>query len=226
MEVNVEKLKGIQREIAKKVELSKYNLSLDYFELLVGIDLAFLDDKGIVCFSIFDTKNRTIKYFYEIDKVDFPYIPTFLAFRELPLINKLYNKLKKELGFKTLFFVDGHGLSHPRKAGIATHFGVENSTFSIGLAKKMLYGKYTEQRNNLLYIYDKKFLPIAIRIETATLGRKKIMGSKELFVSVGNKLNLENAFELFWEIYKKYKIILTELSHNYLQSIKKMLKLI
>ncbi len=217
--IDIKKLQLIQNEISNKVYIPNRSFLLSYFTFLVGIDLSFIKDQGIVCFSIFNTKTQKITYFYEIDIIKFPYIPTFLAFRELPLMNKLYHKIN--LPFNTLFFVDGHGLSHPRRAGIATHFAVVNNLFCVGIAKKNLYGKELNYPEQFSYIVDDNFNPIAVKIPTFHLGRKKIMNSENLYISVGNKLSLSNALNLFLEIYRKYNIILTELSHNYLQKLKK-----
>ncbi|MFN3995774.1 MAG: endonuclease V [bacterium] len=233
--MNTNKLKIIQQKVAENIYQSEENFPLEYFELIIGIDLAFLKTKekeiGLVCFSIFYPKNQKITYFWDQDKIKFPYIPGFLAFRELPIINKLYKKLQKNfnsqtLCLKTLFFVDGHGISHPRKAGIASHFGYLTNTFSVGLAKKLLYGQALKSQNNqilpILPILDPNTKQIiAFKITSEYLRRKKIMNSNHLIISVGNKLNLNNALNLFLEIYEKYKIIPTELAHNHLQKIKK-----
>lgn len=229
MDVNIDQLKKIQSEIAKSVVLEKKDYPLEYFEFIVGVDLTFNTNEGIVCFSVFDMNEKKMEYFFERDKIKFPYIPGFLAFRELPLINKLYEKLDKELfnNKKVLFFIDGHGLSHPRKAGIATHFGVLNNTFSIGIAKRLLYGKiqdenFFENKQKLFsFVIDQNFSQIAVAIKTEYLKRKRIMNSKVLYISVGNKLNLKNSFELFVNFYKKYNFIPTEEAHNYLQKIRK-----
>lgn len=226
----IENLKMIQHKISESILIPSENIELDYFDYIVGIDLAFESNKGMVCFSVFNTKNKKIKYYFDVDEVTFPYIPGFLAFRELPIIIKLYDKVKCEISENTLFFVDGHGLSHPRKAGIATHFGVTTNSFSIGIAKKILYGKISKPnflQDNQLYhctVINSKGNVIAIAIKTSFFNRNKIMNSKTLFLSIGNKLNLKNSFELFILIYRNYGFIPTELAHNYLQKIKKQIK--
>ncbi|MCS6955869.1 MAG: endonuclease V [Candidatus Calescibacterium sp.] len=229
--INIQKLKSIQFEISKSVYLPSEFFHLDYFQFLVGIDLAFIGCTGIASFAVFDTLKKEISYFYEISEVNFPYIPSFLAFRELPLINKLYERMKSDFlgnrSNRSLFFIDGHGLSHPRKAGIATHFGVVNNNVSIGIAKKLLYGKFKEpyfldnHNIHISEVIDEGSYPIAFAVKTSYLGRKDIMGTKTLFISVGNNINLDNSLELFLDIYRNYGFVLTELAHNYLQKIKK-----
>ncbi|MEN3014475.1 MAG: endonuclease V [bacterium] len=223
----IKKLVEIQKNIASGVEISNQSYPLEFFQTVVGIDLSFHKNNIIVCFTVYELTSRTIHFFYKLDKSKFPYVPTFLAFRELPAINKLYKKLYSEFPTNTLFFIDGHGISHPRRAGIATHFGVKNNRYSIGVAKRLLYGKIQDpsfaNNDQILqsYVIDDNQYPIAIALKTLLLNRKKVMGTKILYISVGNKLNLENSKNLFLELYQKHKIIPTELSHDYLQNLKK-----
>lgn len=66
-----------------------------------------------------------------------PYIPGLLSFRELPALLAVLELLPQQ---PDLVFVDGHGIAHPRRLGIAAHFGVVTGLPSIGVAKKILVG--------------------------------------------------------------------------------------
>ena len=65
--------------------------------------------------------------------VDFPYIPTFLAFRELPLMKRVYTEAETK---PDVIFIDGQRISNPRGCGIASYFGVEVGAVTLGIAKK------------------------------------------------------------------------------------------
>ena len=70
-----------------------------------------------------------------------PYIPGLLSFRELPALLAALAALPQ---VPDLVFVDGHGISHPRRLGIAAHLGVVTGLPSIGVAKSKLVGTFVE----------------------------------------------------------------------------------
>lgn len=61
-----------------------------------------------------------------------PYIPGFLSFRETPALMAAWQQLSHK---PDLLFVDGHGISHPRRLGVASHFGLLVDVPTIGVAK-------------------------------------------------------------------------------------------
>jgi Endonuclease V (EC 3.1.21.-) len=78
---------------------------------------------------------------YQIARIPttMPYIPGFLSFREYPALLAAWDKLSQK---PDLLFVDGHGISHPRRLGVASHFGLLVDVPTIGVAKKRLCGKF------------------------------------------------------------------------------------
>ena len=72
--------------------------------------------------------------------VQFPYISSYLAFRELPLLVELLQAVAEERGIADVVMVDGSGVLHPRNAGIATMLGVLLDLPTIGVTKKRLVG--------------------------------------------------------------------------------------
>ncbi|CEG11079.1 Bifunctional methyltransferase/endonuclease (Includes: putative methylated-DNA--protein-cysteine methyltransferase; Endonuclease V) (fragment) [groundwater metagenome] len=80
--------------------------------------------------------------------VNFPYISTYLSFREFPIIEKVINDaintgIEKS---KILLMVDGNGILHERGIGIASHIGVSLDIATIGIAKSLLCGEIKDDK--------------------------------------------------------------------------------
>ena len=118
-----------------------------------------------------------------------PYIPGLLAFREAPAAYAAYTRLEHR---PHLLVVDGHGRSHPRKAGIATHLGVALDTPSIGVAKKRLAGEPCSYNQLPALCIDGE--PVAI-IHNVTQKRS-------IYISVGHRVSLSTAYTLIRRMLK------------------------
>jgi deoxyribonuclease V len=124
------------------------------------------------------------------DFLDFPYIPGLLSFREAPLIIENCRKLTVELG---LIFVDGQGIAHTRRFGLASHVGLLLDTPTIGCAKSLLVGRYDmpgdKAGSYTEIIDDGEVIGAAVRT------RKRV---KPVFISIGHKIDLKSA--IYWTI--------------------------
>lgn len=118
----------------------------------------------------------------------FPYVPGLLSFREAPVILEALSRLPER---PDLLMVDGHGIAHPRRLGIASHVGVLTDLPSIGVAKKKLTGYYTE--------------PGPLKGEISPLTHKnELIGTvlrskdhvKPLFISPGHRIGHDKALEI------------------------------
>jgi deoxyribonuclease V len=147
-------LKNLRR---RQIELSK-NVSLkDDFpclDALAGIDVAYprseFENATGAC-VVMDYKTKEVIEEVTISsKTDFPYISTFLTYRELPVIKKLIKKLKTK---PSIYMFDGNGILHPYSFGLASHAGVVLDVASIGVAKSLLYG---DIKNRDVFINGKK----------------------------------------------------------------------
>jgi len=213
------KAERAQRELLKKLKLVPLKKEP---QLIGGCDLTFLNPfknptLGIGAFVILKYPSlELVEKVYDTTEVEIPYVPGFLAFREVPLLIKTYKKLKTK---PDLIVVDGHGIAHPRRLGIATHFGIVMNMPTIGCAKKPLYGEFEPPCNEVgckSEIRDPKsgeLLGYALRT------RK---GAKPIYVSPGNLITPQEAIEIALTLSKGYRIPEpTRLAHNYLQTIRK-----
>jgi deoxyribonuclease V len=115
----------------------------------------------------------------------FPYIPGLLAFREAPAILAAAQRLDIE---PDLFVLDGQGLAHPRRMGLASHVGVILDKPSIGCAKSLLCGHCGQvgaEAGEYAEIVDKdEVIGAAVRTRT---------GTQPVYVSIGHKIDLSTA---------------------------------
>lgn len=120
-----------------------------------------------------------------VAELAFPYIPGLLSFREAPVILDLYQKLSHQPG---LLIVDGQGIAHPRRLGIASHIGIWLDIPTIGCAKSRLCGEHVEVG---LEAGSQSQLTDHGEVIGAVLRTRA--GSKPLYISPGHKLSLEES---------------------------------
>jgi deoxyribonuclease V len=223
MELDLESLKKQQIELSKKLNL-KDKININEIRYIAGIDTTFLNPYQNPTLAISAIVVIDIKSFEIVEKVlaekeiDFPYVPTFLAFRELPVILEAYKKLQTNVD---VFILDGQGILHPRKMGIASHFGVITDTVSVGCGKTPLYGKYQDPPNQDLaynFIYDPKTnekIGYVLRTKKNT---------KPIFISPGNNISIENSLYVIIKSLNGYKLPEPiRLAHNFLSVYRKKL---
>ena len=175
----LKKLRKEQEEMRKKVVLEDAHPSL-----IGGVDVSYSARNAYVALVIMrDGKYEVIK---EKMRIDFPYIPTYLAFREEPVISKILKRVDEDI----LLMIDGNGILHPRFMGLATYVGVKNNIATIGVAKNLLMG---EVREGNIYIGSQmvgQYIPS---------GRKK-----GIYISPGHRITLDSAVRIVKK-YLKYK---------------------
>ncbi len=221
-DIDVRELEREQLELSKKLNLMD-RIPVDEIKLIAGVDVTFTDiwknpTTGIASIVVLDFKTlKPVDVVYAQKEVDFPYIPTFLAYRELPVILEVYKNLNVK---PDVFMIDGQGIIHPRKMGIASHFGVITDEVSIGVAKSKLVGEFKEPEN-------RKFSakPIFINGELRGYVLRTRKNSKPIFVSPGNNISIESSVKVVVKTIKNdYKLPEpTRLAHNYLQVYRKKL---
>lgn len=183
---SVERAMMLQKVLSEKALLSireGTHLDLSKIRFIAGFDSAYKDSKQYAAIVIYDTSSRNIvEKAFSIVEARVPYIPGLLAFREVPGYMRAYSKLTVK---PDVILVDGHGLAHPRAFGIATHIGLVLEKPSIGVAKKKLYGEIVESCGRRL-----------IRAHGLIVGEVLKHGSTELYVSIGYRVNLEDAVNI------------------------------
>ncbi|MBW2966770.1 endonuclease V [Candidatus Woesearchaeota archaeon] len=178
MKKGVNKLKEEQINLAKKIVIKD---EFDEIKLVAGVDQTFIGNEIISAVVVCDYKTMGIvEKKYAVVKATFPYIPSFLSYREGAAIVEAFSKLENN---PDVLLVDGHGISHPRRIGLASHVGLLLDIPSIGIAKNLLCG----------YVKGDKII-IGEKTCGFTLIAKEY--ASPLFVSPGHKVGLKNSLEI------------------------------
>lgn len=133
--------RSLQADLAKRVSLQD---DFPQPKLLAGFDVGF-EEQGTI--------TRAAAVLLDADTLQplespvarvatsMPYVPGLLSFRELPALVAALAMLTRA---PDLVFVDGQGIAHPRRLGIAAHFGVATGLATLGVAKKVLAGRHDD----------------------------------------------------------------------------------
>jgi deoxyribonuclease V len=217
---------ALQKELCEKVQLVELK---NPPKTIAGIDCALSKDGQRIIAAVVVLRSSTaeerlwgssepagfelVETTYAIQKISFPYIPGLLSFRESPVCIAAVEKLKTT---PDAFIIDGQGIAHPRRFGIAAHLGLFFDKPTIGCAKSRLIGTFEEpplQKGAYSLLKDRNEVIGAV-VRTRT-------NVEPVFVSVGNKCLLKNAIEITFACITKYRIPEpTRLAHQLVSKLK------
>jgi len=187
-----------QHELRRQIQIKPLDKPI---RTIAGADISFnkyseVVYAGIVVFKY--PEMTIIGSATAISRTSFPYVSGLLAFREVPALLEAWNKLEQK---PDVLILDGQGIAHERRTGIATHFGLVANIPTIGSAKSRLYGKYEEPTNEAFAqspMYDKgELIGMAIR-------SKK--NCNPIYVSPGNLISMEQSVEVIKNCIRGYRI--------------------
>ncbi|RFP65786.1 endonuclease V [Hymenobacter lapidiphilus] len=207
----------LQDQLRNQVRLEPPTSELRY---IAGCDSSFpTPDTVLSVFVVLELPSLGfIEKVYHVGPVPLPYIPGLLSFREAPNLLHAYAKLRRQ---PDIIMVDGHGIAHPRRMGIAAHLGVELDVPTFGVAKQRLTGVYEEPaltKGSITQLTDKngELLGQVIR------SKDKV---KPLFVSPGHLCDQATATRLTLACLRGYKLPEpTRLADHWAEEFKKELK--
>lgn len=211
MNPQTKKYLKIQKEMRKEISLEN---GFNEITKVGGVDQAFIGDS--VLSSIVTLRYPSLELIEEktsTKEAEIPYIPGFLSFREGPSIEEAYEKLDKK---PDVLIVDGHGIAHPRRMGIATHVGIKLNQPTIGVAKKKLVGSYQGVKE------VGQASPLVHEGETIGYVYKSKKGCNPLFVSPGHLVDFETSLDVVRNTLAGYKLPEpTRLADRYVDEYKK-----
>jgi deoxyribonuclease V len=172
---NAAKARRAQALLARRVSL-RSDPSLGRIRLVAGLDVAYAGGRAFGAAALVDLDEmRTLERAVSSLEERVPYIPGFLAFREAgPMISAL-RRLRAR---PDAIMVNGHGVAHPRRFGIASHLGVVLNVRSIGVARSRLVGSEAGR---------------SVILDGEEVARILINGRMRIYVSVGHGISLDEA---------------------------------
>lgn len=174
----------LMREQLKLSENVILNDSFKKVETIAGIDQTYVENNIISCIAVCNAKTlEVIEKQTATVPSNFPYIPGLLAYREMPAMVEAYSKLQTT---PDVIIVDGHGIAHPRRLGLASHFGLVISRPTIGVARTLVIGKVDHGK-----IYVEK--------EMRGFELKTKEHAKPIYVSPGHMISLGTALKIVRE---------------------------
>ncbi|MFB0566512.1 MAG: endonuclease V [Candidatus Aminicenantaceae bacterium] len=196
-QLNLERLAKLQERLASKVSLVP---DIHKVNFIAGADFNYDKKEKYVGASIVIYKIpefEIVEISQTTRKVRIPYIPTFLAFREGPVFFDAFRRIKKK---PDVTLIDGNGIAHPRKMGLATYGGVILDIVTIGCAKNPFF-LYTIPQNDkgayTFFMNDKS--------EKVGLCLRTKKGAKPIFVSPGHRIDIMTSMKLVLSC-SKYRI--------------------
>lgn len=135
---------------------------------------------------------------YSTSHLDFPYIPTFLAFREGAAIKQVVRRLSAQVD---VFLLNAQGIAHPRRCGCASHLGVEIGKPTIGITQSLLYGEFLEEPSQ-------QGDAVALTAEGEQVGwvLKPCEGSKPIYISPGHLVTTSTSLGLVKECLRGHRL--------------------
>lgn len=208
---------ALQKQLAPTVRIQPLTGLVD---LVAGVDVAIIGKcwqqttliAGVIVYQI--STEKVLEKVSVRRRCPFPYVPGLLSFREAPAVLEAIGKLRSD---PQVFMLDGQGIAHPRRFGLASHVGVLLDKPTIGCAKSRLCGQQAGR------------LSIKPGSTCRLLDHDQVIGAvvrtrravKPLYVSVGHKITLAEAVELVLACCKGVRLPQpTRYAHQYVTHVK------
>jgi deoxyribonuclease V len=188
----------LQTELAAKVRQEPFPGPVT---TVAGVDCAFSRDKKWIAAVVVVLRLPDFELIEQADcvlPVTFPYIPGLLSFREAPVCLAAAEKLQTT---PDVFLIDGQGIAHPRRLGLASHLGLFLGRPTIGCAKSRLIGDYDAPP-----VARGSSSPLTDGSETIGAVLRTRTAVRPLFISVGHLCTLDDALRITLQCCTRYRL--------------------
>lgn len=171
-----------QEMLARKVK--QYDDPLYSSSIVIGLDVAYSKHVAAGAAVVFDNNlKKIVNSVTLLKEIESEYIPTFFQLREGPILIDLLQKINA----RGIILIDGNGILHPRRFGLASYIGVKMNVPTIGVAKKLLLGSLGPRIASSAEVIH----------EGEVLGRVLWLNEKRpLYVSIGHRVSIETAVKV------------------------------
>ena len=189
---------ALQRELAQRIVRED---QLGVVHNVAGVDMALNEESGmaraavvLLTYPDLEVKERHV---YE-EPIGMPYIPGLLSFREAPCVLGAFALLQQQ---PDLVMVDGQGIAHPRRLGIASHLGLWLDLPTIGCAKSILTGHHAKLSEEM-----GSWVPLLDKGETIGAVLRTRAQVKPMIISLGHRISLETSLRYVLACCRGYRL--------------------
>jgi deoxyribonuclease V len=175
----------LQRRLADRVDTST---PLSGFDLVAGCDIAYATDSNRVFAAVVVLAAADLSVVEErtvTAEATFPYVPGLLSFREVPPLLAAFRDVRHT---PDVVMLDGQGVAHPRRFGLACHLGLWLGLPCLGCAKSRLIGDHDDPGPNA-----GDTSPLTIGGEPVGAVMRSAAGAKPVYVSAGHRIDLASS---------------------------------
>jgi deoxyribonuclease V len=171
-------------------------------DLIFALDAHYAEDRAYIAIEAFRWQGERVRTFVGTSPVRVPYVSRFFCFREGPVLLPVLKAAQQRLGQKpALCILDGHGIAHPRRLGLASWVGIHTDTPTLGCAKRPLLkpgADIEKNRGNYGYIEHSGQI-----VGAALVTREHV---KPVFVSPGHKVDTDAAMDIILSLSPTYRL--------------------
>lgn len=187
-----------QRLLAERLQFPPLEKKVKW---VAGADVAYSRETGkhVAAIVILEIPELNVVEMQTVSgTTTFPYIPGLLSYREIPVLLKTFEKIKK---MPDVILCDGQGIAHPRGLGLASHLGLLFGIPTVGCAKSRLVGEYRMPGKNkgchTPLTYKEEIVGAVLRTRT---------GVKPIFVSPGCHIDLESSLAVVMQCVTRFRL--------------------
>ncbi len=185
MKIDYDKAMIAQRLLSRLIKIEP--LLLKDNSIIGGVDISYSGNIGVAAYVSMrygSPEPIEIKY-AKVNQLP-PYVPGLLYLREAPVIAKVFSQISQK---PDVLLINGHGLAHPRKMGLASYIGVVFNIPTIGVARHLLYGQINWSTEPPLIIVDNEKVGAILMTKN----------NSRLYISIGHRVTLNDTIKVVKE---------------------------